>query len=955
MRAWKIRDWVLFVYALAVVALVHALFPSVSERIGYWGAAAVLFAYFLRRIGRAERLSFWVFGVSMLILMERMATSDLLWSAADSVPMAGTWKVFAVAVATSLMILVARSVAWSRHPAVFVMLVSLLFVPPGFFWACFPVFLLILAGTEGLPWTRRNWLWLGVYAWWGFEFVRAGSACRWGDLLTQFVLFLAGFMLGRDTRVTRRDLTLVSGSLIAPIALGLVTTVARHGGLQTIRNDWGLNINLLAAQGGLGFLLLVMLARSRSRRLTLVTGLLALALMAVLGSTWPLLCGIMIVAVSLIPRGKAQQFARWTLVSLPLLVLLAGFLPPPRLPGELALSVSARQFHWKSGILFLMRKPFGGGLGLIHPMALGTVEPRAELDVISGRMMQHAHHFLLHVAEQIGVAGAIVLLVLVVLWARRTRAAGSMSPRALAGYGFLFVWIHNAADMSILSPIMVLVSGFLAGSSLISLHGQVGESKKCPWPMIIPVAALAVTWGANILALASNTALRSGDREKARTAAKVATWIGGYNPTLEGVLADAAEQRFLDAPLHGSLQYPGYVPEMVRIVEQLLRQDRLGKARRLLNKALELDPRGVVPYGGARARVYLSMIATERGKAGGASRIQNGLRWEERDSEIALGAINYWILRGDRVAAESLRVAWLVKTSDSELRRTLARISPIRSDDKANEVAGQQKALDVFDKLRESVERDLRAGRLVMAQWKLKTAPELDRDDWRMLLLGSKVALASGSIDAGISLASQAVVQSGGSDQTRWSLVEALLAGSRNRDAHEQCRRLVDRRPHDGAVWLLLGRTLLELGRAAEARTSFSTALQHGADSLSAGMGMAQAERRSGSTRRARALLVRLADSYPTSVLPFWELAVWAESEGRTQEAFRWARKGLERSPRNPGFNLLAGRLLRRMGRRQQARRHLRSVIEDRSAGPGWVTDAQQELDLIERAEKDPK
>jgi predicted Zn-dependent protease len=540
--------------------------------------------------------------------------------------------------------------------------------------------------------------------------------------------------------------------------------------------------------------------------------------------------------------------------------------------------------------------------------------------------MQHAHHILLHVAEQGGVPLLLAVGLLSTLWIVRFARSADWRP---AGFGVLYLWLNGGADLTVLYEPVVLVGGLLLGLAGRSLPGR---RRGIPG-LMVPYFAV---WLTSLVLLGNAERTRRDGPENSLAVSKIARTVD----EVWGVtgIADSGNGGHELAP-HGRCARAA--PLLVDQASLLIAQWRPHRAESLLQEAVRRDPTGVIAEGGGRARVMLAVLQRQTGRGRLARRTMQGLRWSDADAATALATLEYYTLRKQEARVESVLKHVLSTTDDPVLR---ARFKEERARRQSLRPNLERTSQDVF---KEQVERLLASGLTAGARERLQAAGSgLDR--WLLTLLWSRVYAAEGDMGKAVALAAHAVAQSGGSDAARWELVEVLLAGNRTDEALVEAGKLVQCQPRNPGVWLLRGQTLLAAGRATEALNDVVQAQELGADAVACGIARSQALRLLGRHTEAEHVLVRLLRERPGMPWPAWELASWAESEGRLSDAARWARIALARAPGDHGSRVLLGRVLAAQGNTSQARRQLRLVVEDPRAGPGWQADARREMAQLE-------
>jgi tetratricopeptide (TPR) repeat protein len=884
-----------------------------------------------------------------VVALERLALSGLAWETSDASGMVQLWStathtavvvfVFGFAYAENWVLLLSALVVLGGVPA----------MPPGFSWAMFPLALMtfllrpVQSNTNG-----RGWIWVCVFGWVGLSVLRSPCGFEAGQFLSQIALVYVGYWLALGQTARRKSLVWLAASLVGPLIVGWGLYAAETGSLSIPRVPWSVNTNVLGIQLGLGSLLLLHVVRWRFSKLAWgILGIAAIGLFF-LESYWALVCLILAAGATALPKGRLRSAGIAVLLMLPVITILIVLIPVPVswLPGSILVSFLARQFDWKNAILGAGHNPLGLGIGLVHPMVLGRVDPSPVLASVPGDMMQYTHHLLLHIVEQVGIPGAIVIAALMFVWGKQFIHYEPRSREAAAGAGLLYLWSHFSADISATGTPFLVASGALFA---LSWPGSMRHAKHgvCVFLRIGLVAVYGYVWIVGMLSFGAWMNLSSGNLDKAESLAVTCNSLWPDNSAALEVLEELGPRSSRGDQALCDVRCPSAGPNGVRLAAKFLSEGRIEPAESLLVSVCALDPRCVIPGCGARARVLLAMIARERGDQARADSMMAGLFWKESAKEEALGRVDYWFLTGEYTLAEECARSYAQRTvDDPELKRLLT--GKIRSLSRNGPESGRSPSGDQrLDLLVTEIEGLLQRGRIGQAEAKLHAAESWLREDWQAASLESKVALAKGDIDRAIALASRAVALSGGAGAARWTLVEMLSYGQRREDAIRQADILVREAPQNGGAWLMKGETLLNDGKANEALKALSTALELGADSISCTILRARCLRMNGRVDKAKALLVALARAKPNEGWPAWELASWAESEGRLREALKWARRSLRRTPGHAASKVLMGRVLRKLGRYREARQQLMAVVRDESAAHGWRVDAEKELDII--------
>jgi predicted Zn-dependent protease len=322
--------------------------------------------------------------------------------------------------------------------------------------------------------------------------------------------------------------------------------------------------------------------------------------------------------------------------------------------------------------------------------------------------------------------------------------------------------------------------------------------------------------------------------------------------------------------------------------------------------------------------------------------MMGGVRWAEAEATMALGTLEYHSLRRQEARVDSVLKQVLRTSRDPFL---VARFAEEMGKRTALRVPGRSGRLPQ-DVLKDEVERLLANGLIGAARNKV-SAPSVEVEPWLLTMLGSKIAVAEGDMVRAVALASRAVAQSGGTDASRWELVKVLSQSSHTREALREAGKLVERRPADPAVRLLRAQTLLDAGLPYDALTDLEQAELLGGEAMACGIARSQALRMIGDGAGAERVLVELLAARPGTSWPAYELASWAEEEGRIADAIKWARQAVSRAPADHGSRVLLGRVLIRAGMVAEGRHHLDLVTKDPRAGPGWQTDARREMERL--------
>ncbi len=783
--------------------------------------------------------------------------------------------------------------------------------PAGDAWASIPFFWLLACSSA----KAGSWWWIGA-AWAVGEWVRA--PCRYDAAVTLAVvaILIVAIQYGRNLSRDRGWMPAYAMTLALPLTIGAAWSLL--GGFSpTPTFAWGANANPLVAQATLGLLLMFVGLRPRHPRAAWLL-LAPMGGLLILRSIGAVVCAVPVALLACLKRGKTKSFGLFGLGLLPLLTPCAAFLAPRSLPPTLSVSLAARRYHWEASLRFVASHPFGAGLGLVHPRALGMVAPPTALAVVPGDQMQHAHHALLHIAEQGGIPLALAVVVAFALWLRSQVRAQEESPWA---YGVLYLWLNNGVDLTLSYEALVVATGLLIGlSSRTPARGsRAWVTLLLPATMVWLTAALSVGH--------ADLQRRGGGEDRVWTLR-----VRGVLARLWGSQEASPPGSF--GPFHG--RCPFLASALVEQAERFIASWHPALADSLLLEAVRLDPAGVIPHGGGRAQVMRALL---RRDTGGGTTVLPCPPWADGEATKALAAIDYFWLRNQPSRAESVVKHTARRSPDGSLIKRLEEAHGRRSE--------RAQTPNPADALKENVERLIARGftrdaRLLLA------SPPAGSPPWLITLLRGKVALAEGDMDRAATLSAQAVAESGGADAARWELVGVLIASSRAQEALAEVDLLVRRRPRDPGIWLLRAQAFLALGRAREALADIERARSLGGEPVALGIAQSQALRLLGHPAQARRVLVGLLRDHPTVSWPAWELASWAESEGRLEDALRWASMAVARDPENPGARLVLGRVLAALGRRGEARRHFCLVLSDPRAGPGWHADAREALERLD-------
>ncbi|MBN1423371.1 hypothetical protein JXA88_02340 [Candidatus Fermentibacteria bacterium] len=920
-RSRRLRQGVA-VEALACFLAGSALaagFSSAPAGAQFVGVAVAATLFLRRRVPEAD-------GIPMMALAAAVAfhtrvVSTALWNQHPSM-LSPLWARLTDIILLGLVVSCAHRSSRSIRLLAALLIVGIPSQPAGYVWATFPVACLLLVdGSSG----GLRWACIVFTGWICFELARAPCRLDAALAVASLVLAYAGFQSGRSLSGSQSWLRWLGLTLAAPMLLGWLASVSTDETLSVV--GWGVNRNPLAAQTAIGVLLIYLSLRPRHRITAWIVLMAGLVVVAAAQSVWALACLALVVGASVAPRG-VRSGAILGLGVIPIVTPLAVMVSLPALPHRLLVSCLARQFHWRAALRYMAHFPWGGGLGPVHPQALDLVSSPPELSAIPGVQMQHSHHLLLHIGEQSGVVPALLMAVLALWWCLRLAREQNPHP---AGFGLLYLWLNNGADLTLLSETLMLAGGVMLGVWM----AQGLMPRRGLWPAILALPFGAVWLSSLIVASTAERASRGMGESRLASGTVKAILAALWDPV---VLSPGPTGTAEPTVFHGRCAY--LTPALVEQARPYIARWQPDTAESLLVEAIRLDPTGVVPGGGGRARALLAMIQGHTRRGPRSKETLAGIHWAEAEAIQAYGALDFFSLRRRSAKVDSL-ISYIIRTSEDP--QLVARFSREKARRWSQRDQGVRSAQDI---IKEEIERMLASGLVGAAKVRLE-ARDTSVEPWLQTMLWSKVAVAEGDMPRAVALASRAVVQSGGSDAARWELVGILSQSNRSAEALVEAGRLLARRPEDPAMWLLRAKTLLDAGRAAEALADLDRARSLGADVVACGIARSQAFRMVGKGTEARRLLIGLVNGHPETAWPAWELASWAESEERLGEAGRWATMALERSPGDHGSRVLLGRVLAKTGRLKEAWHHLKLVADDPRAGPGWQADARHELELL--------
>jgi tetratricopeptide (TPR) repeat protein len=911
----------------------------------YVATGAALLSLFLKRHFLRGTFQWSYVLLCVVVVIDRLIMSPATWARDDQASMMAFWQALVepMALLCLLWLLLSRDVG-TFLPSI-ILLSGLPFSSGNFTWALFPLVALMVFGWVDRGCARREGIGLLiVVVFLASLLVRSPCITTDQNVLNLIVLFLAGFWIGGASGRSSRSLLLMGLVLLGPVLLGLFWSVLVDQYPPSYQ-VWGINPNLASAQGSLGLLLLFLWFHARVPWFSWLLLCLGILTLIPFGSIWTVACLVMVSSVSILRGQRLRTIAVWCIAALPIVTMLLIVLPADLFPERVSISVAARQFHWKSVLRSLVHRPFGEGIGTFHPKVLGFAEPADQLASIPGSLMQHAHHFLLHLAEQAGWIGILLPLLFMIPWVHRFSKLPTRSIQWSAGAGFLFAWASNAADLSALSVPFIIASGML----LAIARPWQGSPDRCIVGRISVVALLSlagVIWFSALMAFGSAESLRQGRLLHAQRLATTSLAVWPPAPTALRVLEEMKIRHPLLARARDDSVCSSTVPQKVEVASRLLARGLWRQAESLLVTACRLDPWGVLQRGGATARVFLATMAKDRGDIERSDSLLSGLCWKEAEEIRVTGEVDYYLLRGLREKAKAVVGRFTPRAAaEKRLLHSLMVKTNIRQRMGHETVAREPK--DRIEQLNDQIAFLIEWGRVAQAEAAYKAAEPWLGDHWQGLMMQSKIAAAKGDMETAIAAASQAVSLSNGALHARWELVQRLSHGQRKEEAYRQAQLIVDEAPNNGEAWLLLAKTLLDLGKGDDAKRALDNAARFGADDLSVGIAKAQALRMMGRAAQAQALLLSLAREHESSTVPFWQLASWAEEQGDLVKTMKWGKAALRRDPDDPGCNVLIGRAFRKRGRVQQATTYLSRVSKDENAPHGWRIDAEAELELL--------
>jgi predicted Zn-dependent protease len=144
---------------------------------------------------------------------------------------------------------------------------------------------------------------------------------------------------------------------------------------------------------------------------------------------------------------------------------------------------------------------------------------------------------------------------------------------------------------------------------------------------------------------------------------------------------------------------------------------------------------------------------------------------------------------------------------------------------------------------------------------------------------------------------------------------------------HEQtadaCRQILADFPENSGARLLLAGQLVRVQRFAEAAVEYEELLKRGAHEPAAMLGLARCREHTGRPDETRALLRQLEERYPDNSEGLLECGRFALKEDRAADAERFLQRALQLAPSENEIHFQLGLCLERLGRTEEARRHL--------------------------------
>jgi|GEM_PF-2927029 len=923
---------VLFGILVFLVLLIMPL-PNSIATIGIV-LGTLVFSLVIIRQRVPTRFMYGFFFLLAALVAERIAISSFLWEQSGALLIRSLWSHIITPLGMVIICVSVLKTTTRFVPSIAIIFAGLPYIPADNAASIsIPVILLASYSLYGSPITRSTaYMVAGIT---GGIILARFLPCP-GEAVTSIVfslLFVSGYIMASSSRDYCEPQSIAT-ALLLPIGFGLPYQVMSQG---HILSGWGVNVNPLAAQAALGCILFMHVAKRR-RFSVFVIGIFALSLLIIFRSAWTSITFIVTAAFVFNHSKRIRRTIVVFMALMPLLTLGVLLISWTEVfPETIRISILSRQYHWESSLRYIEEHPLGSLVSDIHPHALGLVKPPADLRAIPGMQMQHAHHFLLDCGERFGIPGMIIIVLLVGFWLKNVIPGMDDTHRNWGIAGFLFLWMHNAADFSWSWPVMIIMAGICIGYSLEDT-GSRARSMISRITLGVMLSIGGCHWISGML----DTGIRLSTSQGNSTLSERLHVVNSFfNPRGSRMVDTTGTESRICSRLCVSESFA-----CMDSVERLIQSGKLGAAKDLLDLVLRTDPRGVFPDVGGAARVYLSEINRESGNSAVAAELLRGLEWNERKTVRISRRISYALLRNRRQQAIRIfRNASRGLKGDSEridLSEELRRLGIQRALWDSPGVADQ--GIGIL----QSIHRDISEGRIALAASRAEQITGEIRSSWQYVSLMSRIARARGHMNESIQMAARAAALSNNADAARWDLINALTAGNRHEEALEQIDIHIRHRPDDKEALIRKARILLDMGQGRIAREVVQTALNSGADELSGGIVKAQALRMEGREMAGRRILIELTGKFPTSSWPLWELGRWSEEAGTLGKAKRYASQAVDRSPDDAGCRLLLGRILRKMGKYKEAMKHLSIIVKSKQGGVGWVIDATHELSYID-------
>lgn len=270
------------------------------------------------------------------------------------------------------------------------------------------------------------------------------------------VALAVGVGLGRRwlARRQQREAELFVGALVGVLVLALIVESGSGGGPLGYANA---NAALAVQMGALAA---VLAARTRTRALPLVLGLVALASTVAFRSIGGVATGlIVLIALISVLAGRPRRHAGWLaaigalLVTLTLwaVMVLAGREQWP--PLAYATLSEARQIMWSDALAIWCENPIAGQ----GPGAFARLS-RLSQDTDTST----AHSSLLQVGAETGWVGVALLAAVVLIgFVLAARGRGPAAAAAIAAWTAM--WAHSLGDHIVDFPAVLLVAGIVLG------------------------------------------------------------------------------------------------------------------------------------------------------------------------------------------------------------------------------------------------------------------------------------------------------------------------------------------------------------------------------------------------------------------------------------------------------------------------------------------------------------